>query len=109
MANYTKAEKKRFLSLTYFGTTDSPDDDVNPHTDLNEFLADTVGNLRWGVDEDVRKRSKQRFADTYNHLLDYYHVQLPYNDILKEVLKDDQTNQDAVDVWVGKAAFPTKP
>jgi|SRR5580765_431674 hypothetical protein len=109
MPSYTKDDKQRFITLTYFGTTDSPDDDVNPHTDVNEFLEDTIGHLRWGTDSEVRNRSKQRFADTYNHLLDYYHVELSYADILKEVMDDDQTNQDAVDAWLKKAVFPPKP
>src|SRR5688500_6906333 len=109
MPNYSKSDKKRCLTLTYFGTTDSRDDDVNPHTDVGQFMSDNVGSLRWGIDPDARKRSKQRFADTYSHVLDYYHVQLSYNDILTEVLNDDQTNEEAVDTWVSKAIFPKKP
>jgi len=109
MANYSRAERKKFLSITYFGTTNSPDDDVNPHNDLRQFLADRVGNLRWGASADVRNRSKQRFADTYHHLLDYYHVKLSYRDVLTEVLKDGQKNETAVNKWLKKATFPPKP
>ena|SRR5258707_8229833 len=110
MPNATKPEKKKFLVRKYFGFTDDPADDVNPYDNLPEFLEAKVGDLRWGVDQEVRKRSKMRLADKLNRALsDIYHIDLSYGDILKEVMKDDQTNEAAVDAWVEKSVFPPRP
>lgn len=109
MASFTPAEKHRFLTLNYFGLSDIPSDDVNPYTDLDSFKENTVESLRWGLDTEVRKRSKMRFADRYNRVLrQEFHVELAFGDIMKELMDEEQTNSDAVDVWVKKSTFPPK-
>ena len=105
----TDVEKRHWLWVKYFGTTDQPSDDVNPYQSINGFLKATVGKLRWGLDPEVRRRSKERFADTFHEVLKLYDVQLAKEDIVKAITDDNRTNRDVVEIWVRSAEFPAKP
>jgi hypothetical protein len=102
----TSDEKKRFVSLKYFGTTDNPLDDVNPCDSLNEFLENSVGSLNWGIDATVRRNSKMRFAYNFNQLLNIYRIVLSPADIMTIIDDEDQTNQNAVDEFINHSSFP---
>lgn len=100
----TKEKKINFIKRVYFGTTDNPTDDVNPYSNLEEFGCATVGTLRWGIDEQVRQRSKIRFAYNFNNVLNHYNVILSVEDIFT-ALNDDKINNDIVLEWVEKSQF----
>jgi hypothetical protein len=102
----TTAEKKRFISLKYFGTTDNPEDDVNPNDSLNEFLGETVGSLGWGSSSTVRRNSKMRFAFNFHQVLSIYRIDLAPGDIMTSMENEDQTNEDAVNEFISNATFP---
>jgi hypothetical protein len=108
MAKYSKKEKARWLSLKYFGTTDNPQDDVNPYDAVPAFLDSTVGSLRWGIGSDVRQRSKIRFSDTFRRVLELYKVELELADILTAIQDEKKTNRKVVDAWADAAKFPPK-
>jgi hypothetical protein len=102
----TAQEKKRFMSLKYFGTTDNPEDDVNPHDSVADFLTDSVGNLNWGNTATERKNSKKRFSFNFNQVLAMYSVILTYNGIVTIVEEDEQSNEDAVNRFIEAASWP---
>jgi hypothetical protein len=106
---YSNIEKRKWLRLKYFGTTDHPDDDINPYESLNDFFNATVGSLRWGIDLGAQKRSKQRFADTFHEVLKIYDVNLSNEHIFSAIEDDNRTNHDVVEEWVKQAEFPQKP
>ena len=106
----TLDQKTRKLESLYFGVSDNPEDDVNPFppsdSGFENFLASTVGDLRWGTAPEVRKRSKERFSLTFHRVLDELSVDLDAADIL-DVLEDDSiTNTKAAEKWARKATFP---
>ena len=100
----TEEQKFRFLKRVYFGVSDNANDDVNPFENLSEFGNAAVGEMRWGVDADVRERSKLRFSFNYNAVLDHFNIQLPIEDIFSN-LKDELSNDDVVTIWVELANF----
>ena len=97
-------QKFVFLMKVYFGTSDNPTDDVNPFTSLEEFAQAKVGDLRWGIDSEARRRSKLRFAFNYHKVLEHFKVLLSIDDICN-ALVDDKINKAAVEIWVKKADF----
>lgn len=108
MAEFTKEEKIRWLTLKYFGTTDNPQDDVNPYDSVNVFLDSTIGSLRWGVDSKVRQHSKIRFADTFRNVLSLYKVDIDLAAIITSIQDDNKTNRSVIEEWVKIAIFPPK-
>ena len=108
----TKPQKVRKLALFYFAASDDEHDDVNPfpttQAGIDNFLASNVGDLRWGQDDQVRRRSKERFAFTFSRLLDTQGIGLTSFDALAVIEKDDQTNFKAAEKWAAKATFPAR-
>ena len=102
----TPEEKKRFMSLKYFGTTDNPEDDVNPYDDVNEFLENPVGSLNWGISPMVRRNSKMRFAFNFHQVLSIYKIELSPTDVMTIIDDEDKTNGNAVDGFIKCATFP---
>lgn len=102
----TNEQKFNFLKRVYFGTTNNPNDDVNPYSDLAEFGHATVGTLRWGIETQAIQRSKIRFAHNYYNVLNHYNVTLSIEDIFSALI-DDQINDDVVSNWVEQANFNT--
>lgn len=100
----TNEQKFNFIKRVYFGTTNNPDDDVNPYSDLSEFGDATVGTLHWGVNSEARQRSKIRFAHNFYNVLNYYNVRLSIENIYAELV-DDSINDDVVSEWVRQANF----
>jgi hypothetical protein len=100
----TNEQKFNFIKRVYFGTTNNPDDDVNPYSDLSEFGRATVGTLRWGVTSEARQRSKIRFAHNFYNVLDHYNVRISVDNIYAALI-DDKPNDDVVNTWVGQANF----
>lgn len=100
----SKKKKIRFLKKVYFGVSNHPDDDVNPYDNLEVFTNSLVKDMDWGHDEDVRQRSKLRFAFNYHNVLQLYNVHLTIEDIYLE-LKDDLTNKDVIEIWSNKSTF----
>ena len=84
----TPEEKRKFISLKYFGTADNPTDDVNPFDSVTEFLMALVGDLDWGIASDVRRRSKIRFSFNFHRVLAIYRVELFPEEIM-ETVDDD--------------------
>ena len=107
-ASYTKAEKEKWLRKVYFGTTDNPDDDVNPFTSMDDFYAATVGDLDWGIGAGARNRSKTRFAENTRRVLQTFDVRLAAEDIEASVKLQKTKNTDVVKAWVKAANFPPK-
>jgi len=108
MAEFTKEEKIKFLTLKYFGTTDNPQDDVNPYDSVDVFLDSTVGSLRWGVDATVRQHSKIRFADTFKKVLSLYRVDLDLEAIITSIQDDNKTNRSVIEKWTEIVIFPPR-
>jgi hypothetical protein len=101
----SEQEKKiKFLCRVYFGVSDNPQDDVNPHNDLESFGQSLVGEMRWGVSANARRRSKLRFAVNYYNVLRYYKITLPIEDVF-ENLDDEKTNDEVVHIWAQLATF----
>jgi hypothetical protein len=104
MPEPTSAQKNRFLRKVYFAVSDNPNDDVNPYDSLEEFGNATVGSMRWGQSDEVRKRSKLRFSYNYHKVLEHYKVLLSIENVFSE-LNDEKVNNDAIKVWASKADF----
>ncbi|HUR58352.1 MAG TPA: hypothetical protein VM029_11620 [Opitutaceae bacterium] len=102
----TLQKKKDFLAKAYFAVSDNPDDDVNPYVSVPEFLAATCGDLRWGMSPDVRYRSKYRFSDNFVRVLEIYHVELSFANVMKALKDETAKNAKAVDTWAAQAKFP---
>lgn len=106
----TLDQKTRKMESLYFGVSDNPLDDVNPFppTDsgFENFLASDVGDLRWGSDAEVRKRSKQRFAFNFSRVLASLGVTLNVGDTLAELANDNVKNAKVAEKWARKAVFP---
>lgn len=102
----TPQEKKRFISLKYFGTADNPHDDVNPYNDLNEFLRNPVGSLNWGISPMTRRNSKMHFAFNFHQVLGIYKIDLSYTDVMDIINDEHKTNDNAVDAFIEYATFP---
>jgi len=102
----TPQEKKRFISLKYFGTTDNPVDDVNPYDSLPEFLANSVGSLNWGESFTVRRNSKMRFAFNFHQVLSIFRVAISPTDIMTILDNEDLLNENAVNEFINGASFP---
>ncbi len=102
----TTAQKKRYISIKYFGGTDSPKDDVNPYDSLSEFLENEVGSLNWGISPEVREHSKERAANTLSKMVTADKVVLSASVIFEIISKDDILNKTAVSRMVDKAIFP---
>lgn len=102
----TPAKKTAFIAKVYFAVTDNPEDDVNPFTNLDDFLVAKVGDLRWGTTAEVKDRSKYRFSDNFIRVLKIYNVELAFNDARKGVKDDAGKNADVVAKWVTQAKFP---
>ncbi|MEJ7830086.1 MAG: hypothetical protein WKF91_17890 [Segetibacter sp.] len=100
----TPAQKFGFLMKVYFGVSNNPKDDVNPYDSFSAFIQSPVGEMRWGVTLDTRKRSKLRFAYNYSESLKYYKVYLPVEDIFIG-LEDEKTNEAVVGEWAESALF----
>jgi len=103
----TPAEKKRFISLKYFGTTDNPEDDVNPYDSLRVFLANAVGSLNWGNDPLVRRNSKMRFAFNFHQVLSIYRAYISPTDVMTVLDNEDQSNESAVEAFIDCTTFPS--
>lgn len=106
MAELTQEEKIRWLSAKYFAVSNVHDDDFNPYTSLDIFLKSTVGSLRWGSDETVRKDSKNRFADTFSRELSVFQVILGLDEIISVLQDENKINSFVVEEWAEKAKFP---
>lgn len=100
----SEEQKFRFLKRVYYGVSDNPIDDVNPFQTSQDFGTAAVGDMNWGIDSDARERSKLRFAFNFHKVLASLSVFLPIEDIFSE-LKDEQTNDQVVTIWVDKADF----
>ena len=101
------AEKKEdLIAKIYFGVTDNPKDDVNPYRKLDEFLAASVGSLRWGESDEVRYRSKYSFSDIFVQILDLFHVSLSFDQAMEGVKDDTKKNSEVVKTWASQAKFP---
>ncbi|MBI4516960.1 MAG: hypothetical protein HY699_14210 [Deltaproteobacteria bacterium] len=107
---FSDLEKRVFLQMLYFGTTDAPGDDVNPYDSVSVFLTSTVGSLRWGIDQQVRQRSKARFAFAFSRILVAYEItNLDESKIADSLGDDTRTNMQVVDGWVAVSKFPPRP
>jgi hypothetical protein len=106
MAKLTKEEKLQWLSAKYFAVSNIRDDDFNPYTSLDLFLKSTVGSLRWGTDETVKKDSKNRFADTFSKELSGFQVILSLDEIFNSLQDGTKTNSSVIEEWSEKAKFP---
>jgi hypothetical protein len=102
----TPAQKKRYISIKYFGCTDSPKDDVNPYDSLQDFLDNEVGTLNWGTSPEVREHTKERAANTLSKMVTADKVILSPNMIFEIISKDDILNKTAVSRMIDKAIFP---
>ena len=100
--------EKEWFTIKYYGTLNSPKDDFcqfDTIEQLEDCLNETVGNLRWGIDQDVRRRSKMRFSRTFSKVLKAFDVLLPYKMVFETMQDDDQTNRQAVDKLFAAADF----
>ena len=99
-----------FLANLYFGVSNNQHDDVNPFPitgkGFTNFLASNVGDLRWGSDAAVRRRSKERFSFTFSRVLAEMGVKLSSWDALSELEDDERKNREVCEAWAKKAEFP---
>ena len=109
MPQYSNEARIKFLSSVYFAVSNNPLDDVNPVNDMDSFLILKVGQMGWGVDSEVRNRSKLRFGHSYNKTLAQYAVILSINNILSELQQDNASNGEVIVAWNKIAEFPPKP
>lgn len=109
MPNEPDKTKVDFLANVYFGVSNNQHDDVNPFPFTAEgfanFLASNVGELRWGSDAAVRRRSKERLSSTLFRVLQEKGVTLSSADAMAELEDDDRTNQKVCEAWAVKAVF----
>ena len=102
--------KVDFLANLYFGVSNNQHDDVNPFPITGEgfanFLKSDVGDLRWGSDAAVRRRSKERFSFTFSRVLQEMGVKLSSWDALAELEDDQGNNRKVCEAWATKAEFP---
>jgi hypothetical protein len=100
----TPVQKFRFLKRVYFGTSDNPVDDVNPFSDLQTFGSATIGEMSWGIDSEVRKRSKIRFSQNYFNVLRQFGIRLEIEEIFLRLV-DEKSNDTVVMEWAEIAEF----
>lgn len=100
-------QKKRFITLKFFGTTNDPQDDVNPYDSVNEFLSNSVGTLNWGSSANARRNSKLRFAYTFHNVLSLYRVFVRPDAVMETISDDAIILNDAIDKIVEYSSFPT--
>jgi len=98
-------KRRRFIKRTYFGVSDNPKDDINPFEDWQPFLDAKVSDMHWGLTAQTKKASKQHFAYAYTAVLALYNVQLTMKQIIDELNKEDQTNQQVINIWADTAIF----
>jgi hypothetical protein len=102
----SEKKKKKFITLTFFGTTNNYQNDVNPYDSIAEFMANSVGSLKWGTSAEAKRKSKIDFAYNFHRILDIYNVCVA-SPTVADIIRDDATMlNDVIDRIVEQAAFP---
>lgn len=103
MAEPTRIQKHHYLLIKFFGTTDTPKDDVNPYDSVGVFRRSRIDSLRWGNTPPTISNSKDRAARRLHEVVALDGVSLDEAAIRAGLDKNASKIDDVVFAWAGKA------
>lgn len=95
----------RWVSKIFFSVVDSPETDINPFSDISQFLNAKIGDLKWGKDA---KTAKEKFTKNISNIFGLYEFVIPTEEISKGLLNDGQKIKDLVTHLCSIGQFPKK-